>query len=184
MTALAATRPPIGPDRGAERRRDGGRPLLKLRLSDGRTWAHEFGASTAGELRDGCFEAWVGCRVEWQRRAAALPAHQSRKRAAMLATMPAALQLHVLDTTAPARGWLNANFGRDSTRLLVIRCPGDAPNAEAWEGADRPDAWRRCLRTWCAAAELARFIAHVSREFSCGPPERRGDAAASEEPAA
>jgi len=24
----------------------------------------------------------------------------------------------------------------------------------------------------------------VSREFSCGPPERRGDAAASEEPAA
>ncbi|MBN8508536.1 MAG: hypothetical protein J0L57_07990 [Burkholderiales bacterium] len=137
-----------------------------LRLSDGRTWAREFGASTADELRDGCFEAWLACRMEWQRRAAELPAHQSRKRAAMLATVPTTLQLHVRDTTAPGRGWLNANFGRDATRLLVVRCPGDAPNAEAWDGADWPDAWARCLRTWCAAAELTRFLANLGRELT------------------
>lgn len=155
--SAAATHPPINAGRKATRgRRE--RLLLELRLSDGRSWAHEFGASSADELRDGAFEAWVACRVEWQRRVETFPARQSRKRAAMLATMPDALQLHVRDTNALDRAWLNANYGADPMRCIVICCPGTATNGELWSAADWHETWGRCLRSWWAAAELARFL--------------------------
>ena len=141
-------RPPADAPPKATPGRD--RPLLTQRLSDGHTWAHEFGASSHHELRDGCLEAWVACRMEWQRRADALPTHQTRKRGLMLATMPRELQLHVFDTTTPGGAWLNANYGTRDDRRVVVRCPGTATNGEAWEGADWLDTWRRCLRCWWA----------------------------------
>lgn len=146
--------PPAVEDHGA---RD--KPLLTVRLSDGRTWAHEFGASTADELRDGCFEAWVACRLEWQRRADLLPQHQTHKRAAVLAGMPRSLQLHVRDTSGGRLGdWIGANYGTDGMRLVVVRCPGTATNGELWDCAPWLEYWARCLRAWWSAAELARFV--------------------------
>ncbi len=158
-------RPPTDTAPGIPRDRD--RPLLTLRLSDGHTWSHEFGASSHDDLREGCFEAWVACRIEWQRRADALPAHQTRKRGLTLACIPRELQLHVLDTTTPGRdrAWLNANYGTRDDRRLVIRCPGTAPDAEAWEGADWLDTWRRCLRAWWSASELSKFLQSFARDL-------------------
>lgn len=147
--------PPTADTRGGGR----DRPLLSLRLSDGATWAHEFGASTADELRDGCFEAWVACRLEWQRRADLLPAHQTMKRSAVLASMPTALQLHVRDTSGGRLGdWIDANHAVDPMRRLAVLHPGTATNAEAWSDASWLDTWGRCLKSWWSAAELARFL--------------------------
>lgn len=130
-------------------------PRLLLRLSDGRTWAHEFEARSAYALRDGCFEAFVTCRLEWQRRADELPAHQTHKRAAVLAGMPRTLQLQFCD---PATGhWLDANRATDPMRQLTVSEPGSAPG-DAWEAAPWPDAWLRCLKTADAAHRLAVFL--------------------------
>lgn len=155
---IVIDRPPVGtPPADTNPGRD--RPLLTLRLSDGHSWAHEFGASNADDLRDGCFEAWVACRLEWQRRAGLLPEHQTIKRAQTLATMPRTLVLHVLDTSsANADVWINANQSDNPLRQLVVLPPGTATNAEAWVDAPWADTWLRCLRAWWAAAELTRFL--------------------------
>ena len=155
-------RPPVAPP--VSPRGDRHTPLLTLRLSDGNTWAHEFGASDAGELRDGAFEAFVALTLEWQRRADALPAHQTIRRAALMRTMPRVLQLHVLDTALPTNTptWLSANYGSNPMRMIVVQHPGDAKTPDAWAESDWPTYWRRCLRAWMAAAELAQFLRGLS----------------------
>lgn len=167
MTTTTINRSPppaaVAPRGGPER----GRPLLTLRLSDGRTWAHEFGASSPHDLRDGCMEAWIACRMEWQRRAGELPTYQTRKRALILTTLPQDLQLHILDTTGGQSGtWLNANHGTRDDRMIVIRQPGTASNGEAWEAAPWLEYWRRCMVAWWRASELSRFLQSFIRDLA------------------
>lgn len=144
---------PVAEDRSSDQ------PLLMLRLSDGRTWAHEFGASGHHDLRNGCFEAWVACRMEWQRRA---PARQWFKRSRP--ATPAALELDVLDTSA-RHVWVNASHGTVSAGTTIVPCPGPATHAQEWEGPPWDVYWERCLRTWSKCAETTRFLNSVAHDF-------------------
>jgi hypothetical protein len=159
---IVINRPPVAPT--VAPRGDRHDPLLTLRVSDGYTWAHEFGASDASELRDGAFEAFVALTLEWQRRADALPAHQTINRAAVLRSMPHSLQLQVLDTSGITNqpNWVSANYGSDPMRMIVVQHPGDARTPDAWAESDWPTYWRRCLRAWMAMTELAQFLRGLS----------------------
>ncbi len=129
-------------------------PLLRLRLSDGYTWAHEFTASDAESLMSGCFVAWAACGREWERRALALPAHQTIKREAMRRAAPGVLALHVRDDfTHGAASWVAAK--RDAMKVIVVRDPArvDPCASSDWAGA-----WLACLKTWNGCYELARFL--------------------------
>lgn len=138
--------------------------MLTLRLTDGCSWSHEFTAGSTPDLRDGCLEAWVQCVAEWQRRAAELPAHQTRKRALMLASTPRELQLHVLDDASSGRAWVHASYGTRDGKALVIRRPGTAPDGETWPGADWPGAWARCKRCAAKMMLLSAFCGSVARD--------------------
>lgn len=134
-------------------------PLLQIRLSDGHSWAHEFGASNPHDLRDGCFEGFVGCAIERQRRANALPAYQTIKRANIIAGTPRALALHVQHNGA----WLNANYGTNSEHRIIVRQPGTATNSEGWDAAPWEMYWLRCLRCWNGAEALSAFCRSIPR---------------------
>lgn len=75
--------------------------------------------------------------------------------------MPDALQLQV-----KAGDWIEANYGTNALRRIVIRCPGDAPNGEAWEGADWLGTWARCMRARLAAAALKRFCRNLAADLA------------------
>lgn len=154
MTTATIGRPPIAPPAaGADRPRRG--PLLRLRLSDGASWAHEFDASSADDLRDQCFEAFVACSVEWHRRADLLPAHQTTRRAKVVQGRPRHLELHLRDPAAGA--WVNASWAADPMRKLIVSEPGTAAG-DTWRTAQWADAWFACLRTADAAHRLAVFL--------------------------
>ena len=121
---------------------------LKLRLSDGYSWAHEFEAVGPETLRDGCFEAWVACLVERDRR-----------------TCPRQLELHVYEDVS--RHWINANYGTDSAKIVVVSQPGTA-TAHDWNDEPWETYWLRCLRCWNACYRLNLFCRQIPKMLNNG----------------
>lgn len=150
------TKPPIT----TPARREGGN-AIKLRLSDGRSWSHEFEAAGPATLRDGCFEAWVACLVERDRRAAErYPAHQTINRERFVRGWPTRLQLHVYNDTL--RQWVNANYGTDSAKIIVVAQPGTSTSRE-WDNEPWETYWLRCLRCWDACYRFAQFVRGIPK---------------------
>lgn len=144
----------------------GGGAQIRLRLSDGNSWAHECTASSPIQLADGCMEAFVACYLEWQRKVNEIPPYQTRKRAAMLITQPVVLELHVFDNSPGAIGgqWINANYGTDGDRVIIARRPGTS-SGKPWDSEPWEEYWLRCLRCWNTCANLHAFCGTVVKKL-------------------
>ena len=107
---------------------------LKLRLSNGRNWAHEFSASSMEEFRDGCLEALIenGQRDN-------------------------ALYLHVWDNfNARSHCWRDATYGSGSGgAVFVIRPNGESDQYNHPQWAKH---WNQCVRCHFACQNLRDFI--------------------------
>lgn len=132
---------------------------LRIRLSNGFSWAHEFEANGPYALRDGCAEAHFDHLQYAESVALAHAPHQSRDwERARAKIMRAPIYMHVQH-----RGqWLNANYATDSERMLVVRAPGTAASGEVWADADWADAWMRCVRCKSAADALDSFCGNIA----------------------
>jgi hypothetical protein len=150
MSAATIDRPPTPP-----RFRAGFGRRLRVRLSNGFSWAHEFEANDPISLRDGCAEAhFEHQHTHAETVASRFPEYQTRNRDSVRrAARLESLYLYVWHR----RQWLNANYGTNGERLLTVRAPGAATNGESWSDADWFDAWTRCERCKSAAEMLDRF---------------------------
>ena len=157
--SVIASIPPVVIPLKASRGRD--KPLLSLRLSDGYSWAHEFGASSPTDLKDGCFEAFVALSIEWNRRGR------------NTSTRPGSLQLHVLDDVTAIHSWINASYGTRSDRMIIVRSPGTATNGEDWDSAPWEKYWLCCLRCWNACYLLNQFCSTVIERLDVADEIRR-----------
>lgn len=130
---------------------------LLIRLGDEHTWSCEpFQASNQDELRDGCLEAFANLRTDWTARCtAAIPAHQTRKRASCEAQRPRSLYVQVCHHGEwCAQPW-----------TPVIHEPGSVPNAsQAWGGENWGDAWERCVRTFNHIDNLGMLLNWAARQ--------------------
>lgn len=107
---------------------------LRLRLSDGRSWAWEFIASSPDELAQQCLEGWARCPLK---------------------PLPAALELHISDLEAtPPPMWVPAGYG--SSR--IIRNPALATERANWSTADWVDLWTLLQATAVKLRELELFF--------------------------
>lgn len=141
---------------------------LRLRLSNGYSWAHEFDANDAFSLREGCAEAHFEHRRHVDAEVNRYPAYQTRNREQARARVAGEnLYLHVKHR----RDWLNANYGTNSECVIFVRRPGTAPSGEAWSDADWADVWIRCVRCKSAAESLDRFCDNVVAELSQPAPK-------------
>ena len=129
---------PIKPT-SAVRTRSG--PFLRLRLSNGYSWSHEFEAKSADTLA-------TGCAVSWAKFVERIPEYQTRNRADCKRH---ALELHVC---SPTGMWVNSNYGTGNAHPLFV---GYGPIA------DCEAVWLRCLRAWNAAFELERFCSRIPK---------------------
>ena len=109
---------------------------LKLRLSNGRSWAHEFSASSAEEFRDECFEALLSA-----------PQHSP-------------LWLHVLDEHNPhGNRWRDASYGSGSNRAVYLQRPDGRTNQ--YDHPQWQRYWMTCIRCHFACQELRDFLGGV-----------------------
>lgn len=154
---LNINRPPVGTTN--KRSGDDGRNI-RLRVSDGRSWAYEFSASGPDDLRDGCFDGFVELAMEWRRRADMLPAHQTIKRAAHLRSLPTSLELHVAGIGGD---WVGANYGTDCGQKIIVRTPARTATPHAWGGSDWQEYWGRCARADKAIGEMRKFLAGLPK---------------------
>lgn len=94
-----------------------------------------------------------------------------------MALIPRRLELHVLDTTAGAATateyWVNANYGTDSSALIVVSQPGTATNGTEWTDEPWETYWLRCLRCWQAMYELRKFIRTTVSEVTAAEVRRQ-----------
>lgn len=137
----------------------GGGAAITCRLSDGYSWSQSFTVSSPAALMDGCMESWVAFLVEREHRAAmAYPPHQTRNIEKFRTAWPQHLELQMLDDSHPksTRQWMNANYGTDSSKKIIVRRPG-AGNDD-WVSGPWQEYFLRVLKCWEACYRLNTFL--------------------------
>lgn len=119
---------------------------LKLRLSNGRSWAHEFSASSPDEFRDGCIEALLNA-----------PRGQTR------------LWLHVFDEfNDHGNRWRDASYGSGSGACVYVQRPDgstDQYNNPQWDRY-----WLMSVRCHFACQELRDFLGGIIGRINPNKP--------------
>lgn len=119
---------------------------LRLRLSNGRDWAHEFTASSVDEFRAGCMEALL----------------ENGQRDPML-------YVHVFDEVNKyGNPWRDAGYGSGGAAVFIRRPRGDSDqyNHPQWQ-----QHWNMCVRCHFACQELRDFLDGVIGRIN---PDRDG----------
>lgn len=123
---------------------------LKLRLSNGRSWAWEFTARDADELAQQCLEGWAQCPLR---------------------PRPASLELHISDPEASPPMWVPAGYG--SGRF--VRNPAMATERANWSTADWSAFWTLLQETSGKLRQLEIFLG-AADGFSAAAIDSVGDA--------
>lgn len=133
---------------------------IRVRLSDGYSWAHEFGASSVRTLRIGCRSAWNAYHQHLNSLIEAIPPYHTmtRERQASDNKYRQTLQVHVRDAYSRCRTdyWINSMWGTNAEKMQLCLDPFRFEN-------DWTKIWQQCVRCDEAAAELAVFIGGVAQ---------------------
>ncbi len=128
---------------------------MKLRISNGATYAVEFKANSESDLRGALADAWQQWRAWENKQLTFIPKYQTIKRAEFERMRAKSLPLHLFDPYDPGAGsekW--QGVGQVENKVISCFSPfGEDKN-------DYPWLWNWILKTWTVIDEYARFFGY------------------------